>query len=80
MKNLNFVQNKPLIPSLFQIAANMENYISNIRSQSSKPPESSTFTDLMLHREKLEAALILAKSQNDAFDASRKFSKKWYNR
>jgi len=43
-------------------------------SKSPAPPESSAFADLMLHREKLEAALKNAQSENDAFDASRKFS------
>lgn len=38
------------------------------------PPNGSPFADLMLHREKLEAALKIAKRENDAFDASRIFS------
>jgi hypothetical protein len=40
------------------------------------PPLIETpFTDLMLHPEKLEAALKAAKIENDAFEASRKFGR-----
>jgi hypothetical protein len=34
------------------------------------------FTDLMLHPEKLEAALKNARRENDAFEASRKFGRR----
>jgi hypothetical protein len=33
------------------------------------------FADLMLHPEKLKAALNVARRENDAFDAARKFSR-----
>jgi hypothetical protein len=33
------------------------------------------FTDLMLNPEKLEAALKMAKHENDAFEASRRFGR-----
>lgn len=40
------------------------------------PPSNHTpFADLMLHPEKLEAALKIARSENDAFGASRKFGR-----
>jgi hypothetical protein len=62
------IQNRPTVPPLFQIVAHPEDF--------TLPPLSQTpFTDLMLHPEKLEAALKAAKSENDAFDASRKFSR-----
>jgi AMP-activated protein kinase-like protein len=74
MKTSAPVQNKPLIPSLFQIASHLEDFVPATNSKSPTPLESSAFADLMLHREKLEEALKAAKSENDAFDASRKFS------
>jgi len=40
------------------------------------PSENETpFVDLMLHPDKLEAALKIAKRENDAFEASRAFSR-----
>jgi len=74
MKTSAPAQNKPLIPSLFQIASHLEDFAPASNSKSPAPPVPSTFADLMLHREKLEQALRIAKSENDAFDASRKFS------
>jgi hypothetical protein len=68
------VKNKPIIPSLFQIASHIEDFAPAITSKSPMPPEPSAFADLMLHRKKLEEALKIAKRENDAFDASRKFS------
>jgi hypothetical protein len=61
------IQNQPIIPSLFQIATRV------VVSESS-PPNQTSFADLMLHPDKLEAALKTARSENDAFDAKRKFS------
>ncbi len=74
MKNSVPIQNKSLIPSLFQIASHLEDFVPATNSKSPTPSEPSGFADLMLHREKLEEALKVAKSKNDAFDASRKFS------
>jgi hypothetical protein len=65
MKTSAPVQNKPILPSLFQIAARVENFTS------ARTP----FNDLMLHPDKLAAALKNAKSENDAFEATRKFSR-----
>ncbi len=36
-----------------------------------RSPSQTPFADLMLHPEKLEAALKTARDENDAFDASR---------
>lgn len=74
IKHAMKVQNKPIIPSLFQIASQLEDFAPATSSKCPAPLEPSAFADLMLHREKLEAALILAKRENDAFDASRQFS------
>jgi hypothetical protein len=70
------VQNKSLMPSLFQIASRLEDFVPATSSQSPTTLEPSAFADLMRNREKLEEALKIAKNENDAFDASRKFSKR----
>jgi Glycogen recognition site of AMP-activated protein kinase len=75
MKTLAPIQSKPIIPSLFQIASHIEDFVRSPNSKSPATLEPSGFADLMLHREKLEKALKNAKRENDAFDASRKFSK-----
>jgi hypothetical protein len=75
MKTLAPIQHKPFIPSLFHIASPIEDFTPNTHSKSVLPPHRTPFADLMLHPDKLEAALKNAKSQNDAFDASRKFSR-----
>jgi hypothetical protein len=68
------IQNKPIIPSLFHIASRIEDFASATISESAPPLSETPFADLMLHPEKLEAALKTAKSENDAFDAARRFS------
>jgi hypothetical protein len=73
MKTSAAIQNQPIIPSLFQIAARMGDFTPALISESS-PPNQTPFADLMLHPDKLEAALKTARSENDAFDAKRKFS------
>jgi hypothetical protein len=79
MKTSTPAQNKPMIPSLFQIAAHMEDFTPAITSKS-LPPNQTPFSDLMLHPDKLEAALKTARIENDAFDASRTFSRSPANR
>jgi len=74
MKTSAPVQNKPLIPSLFQIASRIEGFAPTTASKSAPPSSETPFADLMLHPEKLEEALKIAKNENDAFDTSRKFS------
>jgi hypothetical protein len=74
MKTSALIQNKSLFPSLFQIASHIEDFAPATTSKSPTPLEPCAFADLMLHREKLEEALQNAKRENDAFDASRKFS------
>ncbi|MDD5141577.1 MAG: hypothetical protein PHY43_15110 [Verrucomicrobiales bacterium] len=44
------------------------------------PLNQTSFADLMLHPEKLEAALKAAKRENDAFAASRRFGQSASNR
>jgi hypothetical protein len=73
MKTSAAIQNQPIVPSLFQIAARMEDFTPAVTSKS-LPPNQTPFADLMLHPDKLEAALKTARSENDAFDARRKFS------
>jgi hypothetical protein len=80
MKTSASVQNKPIIPSLFHIASRIEDFAPTIISKSAPPLNETPFADLMLHPEKLEAALKTAKMENDAFDSARTFSKspvKW---
>jgi len=74
MKTSVSIQDKPIIPSLFQIAARVEDFAHAATSKSAPPSNQTPFTDLMSHPGKLEAALKIAKSQNDAFDAARVFS------
>ena len=74
LKTSSPIQNKPIIPSLFQIASHLEDFVLTTNSKSPAIPQPPAFSELMLHREKLEAALAAAKRENDAFDASRKFS------
>ena len=74
MKASTSIQEKPIIPSLFQIAARIDDFFHTSPSKSAPPPIQTPFADLMSHPRKLEAALKIAKSQNDAFDAARVFS------
>ena len=39
------------------------------------PASQTPFTDLMLHPDKLEAALKAARRENEAFEASRKYGR-----
>jgi hypothetical protein len=71
MKASARIQNKPIIPSRFHIAPRIEDFASATISESAPPLSETPFADLMLHPEKLEAALKRAKSENDAFDAAR---------
>ncbi len=75
MKTSAPIQNKPIIPSLFYIASHIEDFAPATISKSTPPLSETPFADLMLHPEKLEAALKTAKRENDAFDAARTFSK-----
>jgi hypothetical protein len=75
MKTLAPVQHKPFIASLFHVASPIEDFSPDIHSKSVPPPHRTPFADLMLHPDKLKAALKNAKRQNDAFDESRKFSR-----
>jgi hypothetical protein len=66
---------KPIIPSLFQIASRVENFAPHSAAQAAPSLDQTPFIELMLHPDKLEAALKIAKRENDAFDASRTFSR-----
>jgi Glycogen recognition site of AMP-activated protein kinase len=74
MKTSVAIQHKLVIPSLFQIASRIEDFTPATTSKTAPSPDQTSFADLMLHPEKLEAALKIAKSENDAFDAARTFS------
>ena len=74
MKTSTMIQNKKSAPSLFQIAAQLEDAVPAAALKSAPASNHTPFADLMLHPDKLEAALKTAKSENDAFDAKRKFS------
>jgi Glycogen recognition site of AMP-activated protein kinase len=65
------IENEPAIPSLFQIAERIKNYALPSILETTQPLSRTPFADLMLHPEKLEAALKSAKRVNDAFDAAR---------
>lgn len=78
MKTSMPFQTKPIIPSLFQTATPLEDFAPPADFNSPASPGSSAFADLMEHREKLEAALKNARNENDAFDASRKFTRHPY--
>jgi Glycogen recognition site of AMP-activated protein kinase len=73
MKTSVLIQNEPLIPSLFRIAAHFEDFVTVTAPKSAPAPHPTPFAELMLHPEKLEAALMTAKKENDAFAASRTF-------
>ena len=62
----SLIENKPVGPPLAQISARPEH-------SRATPLSQTTFTDLMLNPKKLEAALKTAKSENEAFAASRIF-------
>jgi hypothetical protein len=63
---------KPVVPSLFQIAAHLDEVVPAAGLKRTAPAPSQTpFADLVLHPDKLEAALKAAEAENDAFDASR---------
>jgi hypothetical protein len=75
MKISTLFQNTPVIPSLFQVASRIEDFAPTVVSKPTPPLEQTPFVELMLHPEKLEAALKTAKVENDAFDAARTFSR-----
>jgi len=57
MKTPASIQNKPIIPSLFQIAAHLDQVVPVANSKSAAPLNQSPFASLMFHPEKLEAVL-----------------------
>ena len=75
MKISSLIQSKAIVPSLFQVASRIEDFAPAVVSKSTPPLEQTPFVELMLHPEKLEAALKIAKVENDAFDAARTFSR-----
>ena len=80
MKTSVAIQRKSITSSLFQIAARVEDFAPASTSKSFSSLHQTPFIELMLHPEKLETALKIAKSENDAFDASRTFSQSLPNR
>jgi hypothetical protein len=75
MKTSALIQSEPLIPSLFRIAAHFEDFVTVTAPKSAPAPHPTPFAELMLHPEKLEAALKTAKKENDAFAASLTFGR-----
>jgi hypothetical protein len=77
MNSSTSTQNKPMVPSLFQIAAHFEDYVHAAGVKKPALTLSRTdFADLVSHPEKWEAALNAARTGNDAFAASRSISRK----
>jgi hypothetical protein len=74
MKTSAPIQNKPIISSLFHVASRIEDFAPAETLKSAPSLDQTPFAYLMLHPEKLEAALKTAKRENDAFDATRTFS------
>jgi hypothetical protein len=72
MKTSAPIQNKPIISSLFQVAARIEDFAPVATSESAPPLNQTPFADLMLHPKKLEEALNAAKVENDAHASSHK--------
>ena len=71
MKTSTPTRNETAVPSLFQMAAHLEDSVPAARLRKTVPAPSQTpFVDLVLRPEKLEAALKDARAENEAFDAS----------
>jgi Glycogen recognition site of AMP-activated protein kinase len=71
MKHSAPTQNKTTVPSLFQIAAHLEDSVPTASSKkTASAPSQTPFAALVLQPEKLEAALKDASAQNDDFEAS----------
>ena len=62
---------KPIVPSLFQIAASIEVPFAAASKNNAVAPSQTPFADLMSHRDKQEAALKTTRTENPAFDAAR---------
>lgn len=80
MKTSTSIQNEPVTPSLFHITSRNEDFGLATISKSAPPVNKTPFANLMLHPENLEAAFKIAKRENDAFDASRRFGRSAINR
>jgi hypothetical protein len=83
MKTSASIQDEPITP-LFHIVRrdedSNEDFTRATRSKSAPPVNKTPFAELMLQPDKLEAAFKNAKRENDAFDASRKFSRSIHSR
>jgi hypothetical protein len=64
MKTSTPIQNKPIVPSLFQVASRVEDFATATTLKSAPPLNQTPFADLMLHPEKVEAVLKTAKTEN----------------
>ena len=65
-------QNGVVVPSLFHAAGHPEDLAPCVSLKKIAPTSGQTpFADLILHPDKLEAALKAAEAENEAFDASR---------
>jgi hypothetical protein len=66
MKTSTTIQNIKNVPSLFQIAAHIEDVVPTTASKATLSLNQKPFADLMLHPEKLEAVLKTAKNEGRA--------------
>jgi hypothetical protein len=64
MKNSAPIQNKPMIPSLFQVASRFEDLAPAVISGYAPPLSQSPFVSLMFHPEKLEAMLKITEMED----------------
>lgn len=72
MKASTRTQEGKAVPSLFQIAAQLDEVVPAAGLKKTTPaPGQTAFADLVLHPDKLDAALKAAEAENEAFDASR---------
>jgi Glycogen recognition site of AMP-activated protein kinase len=69
-------QTKPIVPSLFQIAASLDVASAAASNKNASEPSQTPLADLIRHPDKLEAALKTARAENEAFAASRTVSRK----
>jgi hypothetical protein len=74
MKTSVSIRPQPVFSSPFQTASRAGDFTSHAAARAASLDQ-TPFIELMLHRDKLEEALKIAKIENDAFEASRTFSR-----
>jgi Glycogen recognition site of AMP-activated protein kinase len=71
MKTSAAIEHTPVTQSLFHATTRIENFTPVTNSNL----DQTAFAELLLHPDQLEVAFRIAKSENDAFDASRTFGR-----